>query len=103
MKLKVFGSNSAGNSYILYNETECLMLEAGVRFSEIKKFLDFDISTIVGCFATHAHGDHIKYVKDVVKAGIDVYTLKETAETFGFNSHRIHNITSGNQGREHRV
>ena len=95
MKLKVFGSNSKGNSYILYNETECLMIEAGVKFENIKRFLNFDISTIQGCLITHEHGDHCKYAKEVVNAGIEVYTQKETAEAFNFRSHRVNAIAPG--------
>lgn len=92
MKLKVFGSSSAGNGYLLFNETESLLIECGIKFMEVKKFLDFDISGIQGCLVSHSHGDHAKNVSEITKAGINVYTQKETAETFGFESHRINTI-----------
>ena len=38
MELKVLGSNSEGNCYILNGE---LLLDAGVPIKEIKKGLDF--------------------------------------------------------------
>ncbi|HAH37509.1 MAG TPA: MBL fold metallo-hydrolase [Algoriphagus sp.] len=75
MKLIVLGSSSAGNCYILQdNQGNSLILEAGVRIKEIKKALDFDISGIQGCLISHRHGDHIKYAKDLMDAGIDIYT-----------------------------
>ena len=37
MQLKVIGSGSSGNSYILENETEALIIEAGLPFLEVKK------------------------------------------------------------------
>lgn len=88
MKLTVLGSSSAGNSYILTSDTgEVLLLECGIRFSEVKKALDFNISNIVGCLVTHRHGDHSKYVKSYLDAGIKVYTSTETIKGTKISSH----------------
>lgn len=73
MKLKVIGSSSKGNSYILEADTGSLILDCGVRFRDIQKALDFDLSRACGCLVTHEHQDHAKSIKDVMKAGIDVY------------------------------
>lgn len=73
MKLKVLGSNSSGNCYILENEKEAIIIEAGVRFSEVQKSLDFDTDKISACFVSHAHSDHSKYVSQFEKHGIPVY------------------------------
>jgi phosphoribosyl 1,2-cyclic phosphodiesterase len=56
----------------LENNNECLVIEAGVRFLEVKKALDFNVRKIVGCIITHEHGDHAKYAMDYLKAGIPV-------------------------------
>lgn len=80
MQLKVLGSSSSGNCYLLENETECLVIEAGVHFSEVKKALDFNISKIVGCIVTHEHQDHAKYAMDYLKAGITVFCSEGTQE-----------------------
>lgn len=37
MVLKVLGSSSQGNCYILENRDEALIIEAGVRFIEVKR------------------------------------------------------------------
>lgn len=55
MKLKVLGSGSSGNCYILENDTEALIIEAGVLFMEVKKALDFSISKIRGVVISHEH------------------------------------------------
>lgn len=55
MKLKVLGSSSKGNSYILEAENEALILEAGINFNEVKKALDFNISKIRGVCISHEH------------------------------------------------
>jgi phosphoribosyl 1,2-cyclic phosphodiesterase len=73
MKLKIINSNSAGNAYILENDTEALLIECGVRFDKIKQALNFKMSKVVGCLVTHEHQDHCKAVKEVLAAGIHVH------------------------------
>lgn len=78
MRLTVLGSGSSGNCYLLQSEKECLVLDAGLPFLEVKKALNFDISKIVGVTVSHIHGDHAKYVKDYEMAGIPVFKPYET-------------------------
>ena len=73
MELKVLGSGSTGNCYILQNESEALIIEAGLPFFEVKKALNFNVLKIVGVVASHSHGDHAQYIKEYEKAGIAVY------------------------------
>lgn len=72
MKLKVIGSSSAGNGYILEDDWEALLIEAGCRFSEVKKALDYNIRKVVGCVVSHEHKDHARYAEEVKAAGIPV-------------------------------
>ena len=80
MHLKCLGSSSAGNCYLLENETECLMIECGIPIKEVKKAMNFNIRKIVGCITTHRHNDHIGHLEDVLKCGIPIYTNDETVE-----------------------
>jgi len=73
MILKILGSSSAGNCYILENDTEALIIEAGVNPKEVKKALDFNISKVIGVIVSHEHGDHAKYIRDFALLGITVY------------------------------
>lgn len=75
MKLSVISSCSEGNCYLLTSsEGSTLILEAGVRFSEIKKALGFDLKNVVGCLVSHRHNDHARCVVWLVKSGIPVYS-----------------------------
>ena len=78
MKLKVIGTGSKGNAYLLENEQEALLIECGVNIQEIKKAVNFNVSKISGCIVTHEHGDHAKSINEVMKAGIDTYATKGT-------------------------
>jgi phosphoribosyl 1,2-cyclic phosphodiesterase len=73
MELKVIGTGSKGNAYILRNENEALLIECGVNIKEIKQALDFDLSKVVGCICTHEHIDHSKSIWDIMKLGINTY------------------------------
>lgn len=72
MKLKVLGSGSSGNCYILENDTEALIIEAGVPFKDVKVALGFNVRKIIGVITSHSHGDHAKYIHEYAKAGIAV-------------------------------
>jgi len=98
MKLNVIGTGSAGNSYLLTSSTgKTLIIECGVRFSEIKKALKFNLRNVEGTLCTHHHQDHCKGAKDLTAAGLNLYCLKETSDTFKFSNHRIKNIAPGKQ------
>lgn len=86
MRLIVLGSSSSGNGYLLQSETtgEVLAIEAGVKLSEVKKALGFDISHIVGCAISHEHGDHAKQIVRYLHAGIDCYLSLGTGEALGW-------------------
>ena len=98
MQLRILGSNSAGNCYILENETESLIIECGVRFDAIKKGLRFNLKKVVGCLISHEHGDHCKGVKETIAAGIKVYASEGTFSGMGIDTshHRAIVIEPGN-------
>lgn len=95
MKLRIIGTGSSGNFYILENEHEALLIECGVNIKEIKQALYFDFSKVVGCILTHEHQDHCKSVVDVMKSGINVWTGAKTYVAMKtYNHHRANVIAS---------
>lgn len=99
MQLKVVGTGSKGNCYILENEQEALIIELGVRFEEVKKALNYNLSKVVGCIVSHEHGDHAKYINEAVKCGLNVYATMGTIRATGGNSHRLIAINEMEQTR----
>jgi phosphoribosyl 1,2-cyclic phosphodiesterase len=84
MFLKVLGSSSAGNCYIFENESEALILEAGMKFAEVQRALNFNIGKIVGCLITHEHKDHAGHIS-TFPGFVDVFCSKGTADNTGIN------------------
>ena len=86
MRLNVLGSDSNGNCYVLQTDKEALIIEAGVRFSEVKKILKWQLSKVVGAVITHEHNDHAKYIRDFVSNGITVLALPSVFKAKGIDS-----------------
>lgn len=89
MQIEVLGTGSAGNCYKLEIGRATLLLECGLPFKVIQRKLDFKLSDIDACLVTHEHMDHAKAVKDLMKAGVDCYMTKGTAEALGVSGHRL--------------
>ena len=92
MNLKVIGTGSRGNAYLLENEEEALLIECGVNIKAIKQAIKFNIKKIKACIVTHEHGDHAKSIKEVMALGIDIYSSLKTFEALGIKNHRAKEI-----------
>lgn len=86
----MLASSSKGNCYRVTDGSSPLLLECGIPFKEIREGLSFRVSDLAGCLVSHDHGDHAKTVKDVLKAGVDVYCSAGTAQALGLEGHRLH-------------
>ena len=52
-ELRVIGSGSSGNSYILKCKNETLLIELGMPWSDILKGLNYKIDDVAGCIVSH--------------------------------------------------
>ena len=86
MDIRIHYSGSAGNLY----RADDILLEAGVSIKKIKQALNFRLSEIRACLISHEHMDHASAVKDLMKAGIDCYMSKGTADDLQLSGHRVH-------------
>lgn len=87
MRLKVLGSNSTGNCYILEGRNDALIIELGVSVSKIKKAMNFNMEKVVGAIVTHSHGDHAKYMGEMMNQGVNVYASEDTLKAKRLDSH----------------
>lgn len=92
MVLKVIGSSSKGNCYILESDTEALIIEAGCKLLEVKKALQWQLSKVVGCIISHEHNDHAGYAKEYAQAGIKLLALPSVMEAKGIEQRMIYCI-----------
>lgn len=92
MEIEVLGTGSSGNCYKVKIGKATLLLECGLPYKVIQKKLNFRVSEIDACLITHEHQDHAKAVKELMRAGVDCYMTKGTAEALKVNGHRLHNF-----------
>ena len=97
MNFKPLASSSKGNCCLVESDgAQSLLLECGIPVKRIREKLNFGISGLAACLVSHVHGDHSKAVPDLLKAGVDVYLPRETAEALHVeNHHRCHQIIDG--------
>lgn len=102
MNLKVVNTGSKGNCYILTDSNgKALIIECGVKYTEIKKALGFDLQNIEGCIVSHYHYDHSMCIHALVENGINVFAPAQTFIHRGIKKSlpNIHPILSGSHNR----
>lgn len=90
-------SSSAGNAYRITDGVTPLLLEAGLPYRDIQRALVFRMSQVSCCLISHEHLDHAKAAKDIMKAGVPVYTSQGTAGALNLSGHRLNLIEAHQQ------
>lgn len=83
IKVEVFNSSSNGNCYRLISGSSQLLVEAGIKFSEIRKRTGYQLGQLDGVLISHEHGDHAKSVSYLIDNGLDVYMSEGTKSALG--------------------
>jgi phosphoribosyl 1,2-cyclic phosphodiesterase len=97
MEIKVLASSSKGNAYYVTDGVTPLLLECGIPFKKIQQRLNFKTSVIAGCLITHEHKDHSNSARDIIKAGINIYTSQCTLDALVLCGHRVKPIKAKEQ------
>lgn len=93
MKLKVLGSSSSGNCYLIEaSQADKLILDAGINFKEVQKQLEYNFKGIKGVLVTHEHMDHLKYAPNFALNGIDIYASAGTFKKLELKGHRFKTV-----------
>ena len=87
VKLITVNSNSSANGYALDAGNEILLLEAGCKFKDVQKAIDFRADKVVGCITSHEHGDHFKYASEYARHGIHVYGTDSVDKYFAWEQY----------------
>jgi len=95
MEFTSYASGSRGNSYTVFDGETPLMLEAGLPIKELRKRAGFSLSSMEACLISHEHQDHSRSVRDVMAAGVDVFTSQGTAAFMDCTGHRMQPFRTG--------
>lgn len=97
LRIKSIASSSLGNCYTVDDGQTKLLIECGIPAKRIRQGLDFALSSISGCLCSHSHQDHCKAAKDIMRAGIDLFTSQGTIDALSLTGHRVKPIEAGKQ------
>lgn len=92
IEIRSIASSSRANAYTVTDGRTSILIECGVRFKELRKAMEFNLSSLAGCLITHDHQDHSRSVKDLLKAGVDCYMSEGTVKALNLSGHRLHTI-----------
>ena len=85
MKIRDFGSSSAGNSYVLDDGASLLMIECGFSYKPLVRMMreaGYSPSQLSGVLISHEHKDHAACWDKLVDYGIKVYASDGTIGAF---------------------
>lgn len=98
MEIKILASGSSGNcAYISQDGAAPLLLDCGISINAIKKGCGFSLSKAAACLITHEHKDHAQATYDLMKAGIDCYMSRGTADSLRVSGHRTRIVEARQQ------
>lgn len=97
IEIITLATGSKGNCYHITDGETPLLLEAGIRFKDIQRKLNFQTRSIKGCLITHEHKDHCGGLPEVLKGGIDCYLSPGTKQSIGIEHHRLKAIENKKQ------
>lgn len=79
ISFETLASGSAGNAYVVRSGSlPPLLIDAGIRYGDLQRAMNFKNHELAGCLLTHSHGDHSKCVPMLMANGTDVYASDET-------------------------
>ncbi len=90
-------SSSRANAHIITDGISPLLLDCGLSIKELRRRSGFCLTDLAGVLVSHEHKDHSRAAKDLLKAGMDLYTSQGTAEALGLDHHRLHIIQARQQ------
>lgn len=102
MKVSVLATGSSGNCYVLESDSgDRLIIELGIRWSEILKGLDYQLDNVVGALISHRHKDHALEVLKAQIAGVHTYANEDVFSSLKKSPIGVytHHLTANKEAR----
>jgi phosphoribosyl 1,2-cyclic phosphodiesterase len=87
MRLRVVGTGSRGNCYQLISGDESLLLDVGVKYSDLILQTDA-LKGVCAALVTHAHKDHSLSAGKLIRLGVPVVMSRGAAQEAGITTCR---------------
>lgn len=87
MQIKILATGSKGNCYYVSDGVTGLLIECGIRYTDIMRGLDYNVGNIGAVLVSHAHNDHSLCAAEMAEMGFEMLMPTETAATLGLEYH----------------
>lgn len=101
MQIKILATGSKGNCYHVSDGVTELLIECGIRYTDIMRGLNYNVGNIGAVLVSHAHKDHSLCAAEMAEMGFDMLMPKMTAEALGLANYT--NVTKAEQSRQYTV
>lgn len=86
-------SSSEGNAHVIAGK---VLLDASVKMGKIRRVIN--PTKLAGALIGHEHGDHSASVGKLLRASVDIWTSRGTAQALGVSNHyRVHEVSAGDR------
>lgn len=86
LKIECLSTGSRGNCYLLSNSNnEIIILDCGIKFTDLLKAIKGRVGNIVGCICTHSHQDHKLCLDDIKRSGIPTIYFTSISQKLPLN------------------
>lgn len=87
MQIKILATGSKGNCYYVSDGVTRLLIECGIRYTDIMRGLDYSVGNIGAVLVSHAHRDHSLCAAEMAEMGFEMLMPAETAAALGLTDH----------------
>lgn len=101
MQIKILATGSKGNCYHVSDGVIELLIECGIRYTDIVRGLDYKIGNIGAVLVSHAHKDHSLCAAETAANGFEMLMPKMTAEILKLADYP--NVTKAEHSRTYTV
>lgn len=101
MQIKILATGSKGNCYHVSDGMTELLIECGIRYTDIMRGLNYNVGNIGAVLVSHAHSDHSLCAAEMAEMGFEMLMPKETAEALEIDD--CPNVTAAEQSQTYTV
>lgn len=87
MRIKILATGSKGNCYYVSDGVTGLLIECGIRYTDIMRGLNYNVGNIGAVIVSHAHKDHSLCAAEMAEMGFEMLMPAETSAALGLEYH----------------
>lgn len=95
--ITAYGSSSAGNAYMVTDGVSGVLLDAGLKGSDLMRSTGFRLSELNAVLVSHEHADHARGVSALARMAVGVYASAPTLNALNIAGHRVHAVKARQQ------